>query len=86
MTTAEREYTYFQNGHDGTFDVIAIISPDDEIIARLYYWEEPDTDEGQRVRESARIICEQLNRWPEPDYSEMAEKGEPTKTVPKSDE
>ena len=33
------------------------------MIARLYYWDDPHTDEAARVEESAQVVCEHLNRW-----------------------
>jgi hypothetical protein len=56
-------YTYERAGGDGTFNLIAIISPEGREIACLSYWDEPDTDEARRVEEAARTICEHLSRW-----------------------
>lgn len=56
-------FTYCFNGHDGTFDLIGILNPRGQVIARLYYWDEPDTNEAARVKRSARTICKHLNKW-----------------------
>jgi hypothetical protein len=58
-----KQYTYQFNGRDGTFDLIEIVNPAGTVIATLYYWDEPDTDEAKRVVESACVICENLNHW-----------------------
>ena len=63
MKHNESRFTYQFNGRDGTFDLIQIINPNGQSIAALYYWDEPDTDEAKRVEQSARLICEHLNRW-----------------------
>lgn len=63
MTDTTDRYTYAINGQDGTFDLVNIVSPQGEVIASLYYWDEPDTDEAARVEKSARIICGHLNHW-----------------------
>ena len=68
-------FTYCLDGHEGTFDVIGILDPRGKIIARLYYWDEPDTDEAARVKRSARTICKHLNQWRfpvEPTVTELA--------------
>lgn len=56
-------YTYRLNGRDGTFDLIEIVNPAGRVIASLYYWDEPDTDEAARAEASANVVCDQLNRW-----------------------
>jgi len=56
-------YTYQFNDRDGTFDLVEIMSPKGKVIASLYYWDEPDTNEAARVEHSARIVCRHLNRW-----------------------
>lgn len=58
-----KQHTYRFNGRDGTFDLIDILNPEGNVIATLYYWDEPDTDEAKRAEESARVICENLNHW-----------------------
>ena len=63
MTKQQDEYTYQFNGRDGTFDLIEIVSPCGKVLASLYYWDLPDTDEAARVEKSARIICRHLNHW-----------------------
>jgi len=57
------KYTYERNCPDGVFDRLAIVGPEGEVIANLYYWDEPDTDEAKRVEKAARIICKHLNHW-----------------------
>ena len=57
------EYEYRFNGRDGTFDLIEIMNPEGAVIATLYYWDEPDTDEAKRVEKAARTICRHLNHW-----------------------
>jgi hypothetical protein len=54
-------YTYRFNGRDGTYNLIEIVNPQDKVIATLYYWDEPDTDEAKRVEDSAATICKHLN-------------------------
>ena len=56
-------YTYRFNGRDGTFNLIEIVNAQHQVIATLYYWDEPDTDEAKRVEESASAICKHLNQW-----------------------
>ena len=53
----------FSRDRDGTFDTFDIRSPEGQVIASLYFWDEPDTDEAKQAEASARTICKQLNRW-----------------------
>ena len=57
-----RLYSYDKD-RDGVFDVFTIRNPQGEEIAHLYYWDEPDTDEGHQAEMSAQLIVANLNRW-----------------------
>jgi hypothetical protein len=59
-------YTYSRD-KDGTYDTLHIHAPDGSIVAGLYFWDEPDTDEAKEAEQSARHIVEQLNRWRRPE-------------------
>ena len=58
----DRLYSYCRD-RDGVFDVFTIRNPRDEEIAHLYYWDEPDTNEGHLAEMSAQLIVANLNRW-----------------------
>lgn len=55
-------FTYMRD-RDGTFDEFVICNPAGKVIASLYFWDEPDTDECFRAHSSAHLIVEHLNRW-----------------------
>jgi len=55
-------YSYCR-GRDGVFDVFIICNPRGEEIAHLYFWDEPDTNEGHLAEMSAQLIVANLNRW-----------------------
>lgn len=61
-TAPEQLYSYCRDS-DGVFDVFTICNPRGEAIAHLYYWDEPDTDEGHLAEMSAQLIVANLNRW-----------------------
>ena len=55
-------YSYCRD-RDGVFDVFTIRNPRGEEIAQLYFWDEPDTNEGHQAEMSAQSIVANLNRW-----------------------
>jgi hypothetical protein len=53
----------YRPGRDGAFDTFDIRNPRGKVIARLYCWDEPYTDEARQAERSARAIRKQINRW-----------------------
>ena len=60
---AEDRLYFYCRDRDGVFDVFTICNPHGERIAHLYYWDEPDTNEGHLAGMSAQLIVANLNRW-----------------------
>jgi hypothetical protein len=44
-----------------------IRGPGGQIVATLYFWDEPDTSEAEEARQAAELIVKNLNRWWGPD-------------------
>lgn len=54
---------YLTYGRNGTEDEITIHRPNGDEMAIIQYWDEPDTNDAERVEKTAQHIVDALNAY-----------------------